>query len=66
MPATAVTVVIPKSIAPGFPVPDAIFTVTRPVKLVAVWPELSRAVTCTAGRIIAWAVVRAGCTVNTS
>jgi hypothetical protein len=65
-PATAVTVFIPNSAAPLAPVPGVIVSVTLPVKLVAVSPDESRAVTSTYGRIIAWAVVLLGCTVNTN
>src|SRR5205809_959148 len=48
-PATAAIVVVPESVAPLVPVPGSIVSVTVPVKLAAVWPEASRAVTSSAG-----------------
>ena len=62
-PATAGTTPPPLSVPPPGFAPSAI--VRGPVKLVAVLPTLSRAVTCTAGVITAPAVVAVGCTVNT-
>src|SRR5213078_3246977 len=63
-PLTAVWVLVPDSAPPPGLVPIA--TVTVPAKLVAVLPRLSRAVTCTAGVIVAPADAALGCTVNTS
>src|SRR5712691_6986284 len=63
-PPTAVTVGVPDSDPPPGLVPIA--AVTLPVNPVAVLPSASRAVTCTAGVIVAPAVVLVGCTVNTS
>ena len=65
-PATAVAVVVPESVAPLVPVPAVIVSVTLPVKPVAVWPAASRAVTCTAGLMVAPAAVPVGGTVKTS
>src|SRR5712691_7951682 len=63
-PTMAVTLVAPPSVPPlGF-VPIA--TVTLPAKLIARFPSASRAVTCTAGLIVAPASVVAGWPVNTS
>src|SRR6266699_2915208 len=63
-PALAPTVAVPASVPlPGF-VPIA--TVTFPVNPVAVLLLASSAVTCTAGVIVAPAVVLLGCTENTS
>src|SRR5437016_12345644 len=63
-PATAATVVVPaRAPPPGF-VPIA--AVTLPLNPVAVLPCASWTVTCTAGVIVAPAVVLVGCTVNTS
>ena len=63
-PATAATVVVPDNVPPaGF---VAIATVMLPAKPVAVFPSASRAVICTAGLIIAPAVVVPGCTVKAS
>src|SRR6266480_1921387 len=63
-PATADSVVVPASVPlPGL-VPIA--TVTLPVNPVAVFPCASRAVTWTAGVIVAPAVAFVGWTVNTS
>src|SRR5204862_4892211 len=62
-PALAATVAVPASVPlPGF-VPIA--TVTFPVNPVAVLLLASSAVTCTAGVIVAPAVVLLGCTENT-
>src|SRR6266699_3515744 len=62
-PATAATVVVPVSVpASGF---VSIATVTSLVNPVAVFPCASRAVTCSAGEIVAPAVVLVGSTVNT-
>ena len=64
MPAAAATGIVPCS-AP----PDAftlIVSVTSPVKPVAVLPKGSRAITLTAGVIVAPACVVLGCTVNAS
>src|SRR5438552_2640957 len=60
-PLTAFTLVVPASVPPpGF---APIATVIRPVKLVTVFPDASRAVTRTAG--IVWpAWVDCGCVVN--
>src|SRR3989442_12272120 len=65
-PATAAAVVAPDSVAPPVPVPAVIVSVTLPVKVVAVRPEASRAVTCTAGLMAAPAVVLIGCAVKIS
>src|SRR6266550_7568552 len=63
-PATAVTLVVPARVPlPGL-VPIA--TVTLPANPVAVLPCASRAVSCTAGAIVAPAVVVLGWTVKTS
>src|SRR5882762_8023918 len=62
-PATAFTIVVPLSDADGF-VPPAI--VIWFVADVTALPRLSSIVTCTAGVIIAPAVVVVGCTVNAS
>src|SRR5438034_11587283 len=63
-PLAAATVVVPaKAPPPGF-VPIA--AVTLPLNPVAVFPCASWTVTCTAGVIVAPAVVLVGCTVNTS
>src|SRR5439155_1064140 len=63
-PLIAATVVVPeRTPAPGF---ASIATVTVPVKPVTVLPSASRAVTCTAGLIVAPAVVVPGGTVNAS
>ena len=48
------------------PVPAVIVSVTLPVKLVAVRPAASCAVTCTAGLMVAPAAVPVGCTVKTN
>src|SRR5262245_10416967 len=66
MPSIAATVVVPESVAPAGPEPAGIATVTSPVKLVMVFPDASRAVTCTAGLIGIPAIVALGCTVNTN
>src|SRR5438093_7380489 len=63
-PATAATVVVPDNVPPAGLV--AIATVMLPAKPVAVFPSASRAVTCTAGLIVAPAVVVPGGTVNAS
>src|SRR2546421_42261 len=60
-PLTAAWVLVPESAPPPGLVPIAIATV--PAKLVAVLPRLSRAVTCTAGVIVAPADAALGCTV---
>src|SRR5512143_1478566 len=65
-PATADTVVVPDRMAPGVPVPGTIATFTCPVNVVMVCPSELRAVTWTAGVILAPAVVVEGCTVKTS
>src|SRR5437667_11882992 len=63
-PLAAATVVVPaKAPPPGF-VPIA--AVTLPLNPVAVLPCASWTVTCTAGVIVAPAVVLVGCTVNPS
>src|SRR2546425_3442165 len=63
-PLAAATVVVPaRAPPPGF-VPIA--AVTLPLNPVAVLPCASWTVTCTAGVIVAPAVVLVGCTVNTS
>src|SRR5256885_6128099 len=62
-PLTAVWVLVPDNAPPAGLVPIAIATV--PAKLVAVLPRLSRAVTCTAGVIVAPADAALGSTVNT-
>src|SRR6266540_1119253 len=48
-PATGETVVVPSSVALGFPVPPEIAAVTLPVKPVAVLPKASRTATRTVG-----------------
>src|SRR5262245_10610553 len=64
-PATAATVVVPDSVAPGAPVPPVIASVTFPVKLDAVSPEASRATTTMEGEREAPAVAGSGgCTVK--
>src|SRR5688572_1302239 len=63
-PAAAATVVVPARVPPFGFVPIA--TVTAPVNPVAVFPWASRAVTWTAGVIVAPAVVAVGWTVTTS
>src|SRR5204863_8972350 len=63
-PATAACVGTPPSVAPPWFAPSA--TVMLPVNCVAVLPDASRAVTCTAGVIGAPAAVFVGCTVNAS
>src|SRR5216683_3896491 len=66
-PATAATVVVPDSTAPAAPVPAVIANVTLPVKLDAVCPEASRAVTTIDGASAAPAVAGSGgCTVKNS
>src|SRR5262245_10375500 len=65
-PATAETVTVPDSVAPGVPVPARIATVTLPVNVVIGWPNASRAVTWIAGVIFAPAVVVLGCAVKAS
>ena len=63
-PLIAATVAVPASVPPlGF---APIATVTFPVNPVAVFPCPSRAVTCTAGVMLAPATVVVGCTANTS
>src|SRR5213083_3809362 len=63
-PATAATVAVPDRVpSPGL-VPSA--AVTLPLNPVGVLPCASWTVTCTAGVIVAPAVVLVGCTVNTS
>src|SRR5437667_9594868 len=62
-PPIASTVVVPERLPPGF-VPIA--TATLPAKPGTVLPCASRAVTCTAGAIVAPAVVVLGCTVKAS
>src|SRR5438552_18863966 len=63
-PATAATVAVPDRVpSPGL-VPSA--AVTLPLNPVAVLPCASWTVTCTAGVIVAPAVVLVGCTLNTS
>src|SRR5690348_12285159 len=64
IPALAFTVVVPDKTPPDGSVPIAIVTI--PVKPVAVFPNASRAVTWTAGVIMAPAVVVVGCTVKKS
>src|SRR6266566_4287553 len=63
-PATAVAVAVPDRVPPLGLLPIA--AVTLPVNPVAVLPCASCTVTCTAGVIVAPAVVLVGCTVNTS
>src|SRR5947199_82882 len=63
-PPTAATGPPPDRVPPPALVPRA--RVTFPVNPVAVFLLASRAVTCTAGVIVAPAVVLVGCTVNTS
>src|SRR5512135_938206 len=63
-PATAATVVVPRSVAPLVPVPDAMATVTFPANEVTIFPDASCAVTCTAGVIAAPATVFTGGTVK--
>ena len=69
-PATAAIVVVPESVAPLVPVPGSIVKLTVPVKLAAVWPDASRAVTSSAGvnttPAVARCAVSVGCTVKTS
>src|SRR5690349_4280503 len=61
-PFTAATLVVPKMVS----VAPRVATVTGPVKPVAVFPDASFAVTCTAGVIPAPATVALGWTVNAS
>src|SRR5256886_17565142 len=61
-PATAATVAVPDRVPPPGLVPSA--AVTLPLNPVAVLPSASRAVTCTAGAIVAPAVALFGCTLN--
>src|SRR2546426_6439745 len=61
-PFTAGTLSVPASVPPAGSAPIA--TVMVPVKLVTVFPEASRALTCTAGVIVAPASVLLGCTVK--
>src|ERR1051325_5194963 len=63
-PATAATDVVPDNVPPDGFAPIA--TVTTPVNPVAVLPKPSRAVTCTAGVIVAPAEVIVGWAVNTT
>src|SRR5947207_2315159 len=63
-PPAAATAVVPESVPPPGFAPDARGTVA--LKAVAVLPCDYCAVTCTAGVIVAPAVVLVGCTVNTS
>jgi hypothetical protein len=63
-PFTAAKLVVPASVPPLGLVPST--TITVPVKPVAVFPEASCALTCTAGVITAPAVALVGCTVNAS
>src|SRR5262249_31534505 len=64
-PATAGTVVVPESVAPGAPVPAVIASVTFPVKLDAVCPEASRAITTMVGESAVPAVAGSGgCTLK--
>ena len=63
-PLTAATVVVPASVPPLGLLPSA--TVTFPAKPVAVFPWPSSTVTCSAGVMVAPAVVLVGCTVNTN
>src|SRR2546426_2755191 len=63
-PATAATDAVPPSVPPSGLVPIA--SVTLPANPVATFPNASRAVTSTAGVMVAAAAVLVGCTVNTS
>ena len=65
-PLTAAWVSVPDSVPGGEPPFVPIATVTLPVKLVAMFPWLSRAVTCGAGLIVCPATVCVGCTVKFS
>src|SRR2546427_406646 len=63
-PATAATDAVPPSVPPSGLLPIA--SVTLPANPVATFPNASRAVTSTAGVMVAAAAVLVGCTVNTS
>src|SRR6266849_3625663 len=63
-PAVAATVAVPDRVPPPGMVPIAVETL--PVNPVAELPSASKAVTCTAGAIVAPAVALVGCTLNTS
>ncbi len=66
-PATAATVVVPRSVAPLVPVPGASATVTLVVAALTVFPRPSWTVTRTAGASVApAAVLLGGCTVKAS
>src|ERR1051326_1742017 len=64
IPPTAATVFVPDKVPPAESTPIAI--VTSPVKLVAVLPSESLAVTCTGGDISVPALTPFGCTVTAS
>src|SRR5439155_1617889 len=55
-PLTAVTVVVPRRVAPLVPLPAAIATVTLPVNVSTAFPSASRATTGTGGAMVAPAV----------
>src|SRR2546422_6718485 len=63
-PATAATDAVPPSLPPPGWLPIA--SVTLPANPVATLPNVSHAVTSTAGVMVAAAAVLVGCTVNTS
>src|SRR3989454_6266330 len=63
-PATAATDAVPPSVPPPGLLPIA--SVTLPANPVATLPNVSHAVTSTAGVMVAAAAVLVGCTVNTS
>src|SRR5574341_1190397 len=65
-PATAATVVVPDSVAPGTPVPGVIATEMSPVTPVSVFPTAWCATTCTAGEMVPPLDVGVGWTVNAS
>jgi len=65
-PPTALTGFVPESTANGVPVPEVMLSVIDPVKVVAVFPNASWAVTTTGGAIAALAAVLLGCPVNVS
>src|SRR6266513_3916022 len=64
-PPTALSVVVPLSVASGAPVNGVMLTLTASVKAVAVLPYASTAVTTTAGEITSPALVSVGWPVNT-
>src|SRR5512143_4316579 len=66
IPATAPTVVVPRSVAPLVPDPEVMATLTLPANDGTTFPAASCAATCTAGVMAAPATVVTGGTVKTS